>query len=224
MSKLFVAGCSVSDYTKVDTVYGEYLSEKLNYEYVHEGAGCGSNWRIWRKITNHILNGNLTPNDLLVVQYTTIERREIWSRDNYILKNEKIELREDYKDGGNLVRFKTGSHTWQQRDNEKKFFKLYEEYFLSEDFENEVFNTQNLMFQTLLKHSNIPTIFLGFYLSVEQKNMTLLPEFENNSYLGLNRFLEKQYLLENDNGHFSDLGHQMVANKLYDYIKEKNKI
>ena len=150
MKKLFVAGCSVSDYTKVDKVYGEYLSEKLNYEYVHEGAGCGSNWRIWRKITNHILNGNLTPNDLLIVQYTTIERREIWSRENYISKNEKIELREEYKDGGNIVRFKMGSHAWQQREGEKKFFKLYEENFLSDDFEKEVFKTQNVMFQTLL--------------------------------------------------------------------------
>lgn len=221
MKKLFVAGCSVSDYTKVDKVYGEYLSEKLNYEYVHEGAGCGSNWRIWRKITNHILNGNLTPNDLLIVQYTTIERREIWSRENYISKNEKIELREDYKDGGNIVRFKMGSHAWQQREGEKKFFKLYEENFLSDDFEKEVFKTQNVMFQTLLKNYNIPTIFLGFYLSLEQKTMTLLPEFEENSYLGINRFLEEKYFLENDNGHFSDLGHQMVSEKLYDFINLK---
>ena len=47
--KLCVAGCSFSDYTKVDKVWGEYLAEKLDVDYLHEGAGCGSNWRIWRQ-------------------------------------------------------------------------------------------------------------------------------------------------------------------------------
>ena len=30
MSKLIVAGCSVSDYTNVKKVWGEYLAEQLN--------------------------------------------------------------------------------------------------------------------------------------------------------------------------------------------------
>jgi hypothetical protein len=78
MSKLIVAGCSVSDYTNVKKVWGEYLAEQLNYEYVHEAAGCGSNYRMWRVLTTHILNGNITANDTVVVQYTTLERNEFW--------------------------------------------------------------------------------------------------------------------------------------------------
>lgn len=223
MRKLFVAGCSVSDYTKVEKVYGEYLSEKLNCDYVHEGAGCGSNWRIWRKITNYILNGELTSNDLLVVQYTTIERKEVWSKENYKMNNEKILLREDYKDGGNLVRFKVGSYDWQQIDYEKKFFNLYENCFLSIDYEREVFKTQNLMFQTMLKYFNIPTVFLGYYLSLNKNTMDLLPEFKKNSYVEIPHVLDRKYCLENDWWHLNDLGHQMVADKLYEYIVDKKK-
>ena len=50
--KIAVAGCSVSDYTGegVERVYGEILAESLNVEYIHEGAGIGSNYRMWRKI------------------------------------------------------------------------------------------------------------------------------------------------------------------------------
>ena len=79
-SKICVAGCSFSDYTKVDKVYGEYLAEKLGYDYLHEGAGCGSNWRIWRQVYKNIRDHHLTSNDILIVQYTITERQEFYSR------------------------------------------------------------------------------------------------------------------------------------------------
>ena len=84
--KLFVGGCSVSDYSQVNYVYGELLAKKIDCEYIHEASSCGSNWRIWRKIINHIMSGNLTSNDLLIIQYTTLERKEFWT------KNERIAL------------------------------------------------------------------------------------------------------------------------------------
>ena len=70
--KVIVGGCSVSDYTgaEVDRVYGEILSERLNAEYIHHGSGCGSNYRMWRKITNLIMNGEISDKDLIIMQYT----------------------------------------------------------------------------------------------------------------------------------------------------------
>jgi hypothetical protein len=45
--KLCVAGCSFSDYAgDVANVYGAILAEKLNVDYIHHGAGSGSNYRI----------------------------------------------------------------------------------------------------------------------------------------------------------------------------------
>ena len=158
IKKLFVAGCSVSDYTNVDKIYGELLSEKLNCTYIHEGAGCGSNWRIWRKIINYIINGDLTSDDLLIIQYTSFERKEFWSNIEKDMITGKIKIREKYKNGGNLIRFKIDSYKWHKQ-YEKKFLKIYEENFINIDYEKDVFNTQNIMFQELLSKYNIKTIF-----------------------------------------------------------------
>ena len=63
MTKLIVAGCSVSDYTCVDKVWREYLSDQLTIPYMHEAVACGSNYRIWRKLSSHIINRTITPDD-----------------------------------------------------------------------------------------------------------------------------------------------------------------
>jgi hypothetical protein len=215
--KLFVAGCSVSDYTHVDKVYGEYLSERLDYDYVHEAAGCGSNWRMWRVIINHIIDGNLTKNDLLVTQYTSTERREFWTSHDIIQKHGNINLRERYKMGGNIIRFKMDSHTWQHNKKEKEFFKLYEN-FIDGHFEHDVFNTQNLMFQTLLKNYEIPSIFFDFSgrnSFIESLNTNIFNVNELND--------DADFFLKNDMFHFNEKGHEYVGNKLFRYINSKLK-
>ena len=217
-SKLFVAGCSVSDYTLVDETYGDMLSKKLKYDYIHEAAGCGSNWRMWRKITNHIINGNLTKNDLLIIQYTSNERREFWTMDEVDYINGKINIREKYENGGSIIRFKTQSHTWQVLNEEKTFFKLYEENFLNSDFEDEVFRTQNFMFQHLLKTYNIPVIFFNFY-----GGQTFIKELESKIFEITEIRNDPNFFLENDMFHLNHYGHEYVSNKLLEYIIE-NKI
>ena len=67
MANLLVAGCSVSDYTQVDKVWGEYLAEDLGLNYIHEGAGCGSNWRMWRVIVDAVKTKQITPNDIVIL-------------------------------------------------------------------------------------------------------------------------------------------------------------
>lgn len=217
MRKLFVAGCSVSDYTKVDNVYGEYLAEKLNYEYVHEGAGCGSNFRMWRRITKHIIDGNLSPEDLLVVQYTGIERREFWSRHlvKTLTPNKKEKIREPY-DSGELIRFKLGSYTWQKTKQEILLHQLLEENCINEAYDKEMFDTQHLMFQCLLKEFNIRTIFLGAYIK-KDIHMQLIPFFEKNYVSCDEMWGDENYLV--DIGHFNDNGHRKVAEKIYNLMQ-----
>lgn len=219
MGKVFVAGCSVSDYMDVDVVYGELLAKKLGYEYVHEGAKCGSNWRIWRVITNHIINGNLTSDDLLIVQYTSFERREFWTRNQRAQPLLDLQIRERYNVlDGDIIRFKTNAFTWQDFTNEKKFFHQYENSFLNEDFETEIFNTQNLMFQCMLKEYQIPIIFFGFYH--HQFNIKRIPYYEN-SFFDTDEIRHDPEFLLPDGGHLNKKGHNYVADKLYEFIQTK---
>lgn len=218
--KLFVGGCSVSDYTNVETTYGEMLSKMLNFEYVHEAAGCGSNWRIWRTITNHILNGNLTSDDLLIIQYTNFERREFWSRHQaYTYYTGYQPLREKYANGdGDIIRFKVKSHEWQITKEEKLLHSLYENNFVSSEFDFDVFCTQHLMFQCLLKEYGIKTIFMPLEGYVGW-NIKYIPYFEN-SVINLNEEWRKnEFHNITDLAHLNSKGHQHFANLLYNFIQ-----
>lgn len=227
MNKLFVAGCSVSDYTDVNEVYGEHLAKKLDMNYVHEAVSCGSNWRIWRRIVDHILRGNLTKDDLLIVQYTDTDRCEFWSRHHYehILPKKETKpqyLREKHHNYGEIIRFKLNSYTWQVIPEEVELFKLYENNFVNDEFNFEVTNTQHIMFQALLKEYNIPTIFFGIYSNYYYKRLKILPHFKE-SYFNINEIVmgkKNEYLIENDNYHFNDKGHKYVAEKLHEHIKK----
>ena len=117
--KLVVAGCSFSDYMEKNSyTYGEQLAAFLGRKYVHEGAGSGSNWRIWRTVGNMVYNSTLDVNDILIVQYTNTERQEFWSQyspDKPIIINGKKRrpLREEGPEDGSIIRYKMKAHTFQ---------------------------------------------------------------------------------------------------------------
>ena len=229
MRKLFVAGCSFSDFTKVSKVYGQFLAEKLGYEYVHEGAGCGSNWRIWRTITKHVMSGNLTPDDLLVVQYTGRERQEFFSS----LDKPSITYRPnsltylkvfDTVNNGNIIRYKAQAQDWQHNKEERDFFGLYEKYFLDAEFAREQFVTQNYLFQKMLLSNRINVIFIRSFRCPPLLESDVLPE-----YLPIFREpffsteLHKYNLEPDDYGHMNQLGHEIFAEWLFTHINNNNK-
>ena len=79
IDKVFTFGCSLSDYMwKVTKPYGQYVSEELNAEYIHEGAGCGSNERIFRKFFQYIREGSINTSTLVTLQFTELTRGELW--------------------------------------------------------------------------------------------------------------------------------------------------
>jgi len=215
--KLCVAGCSFSDYTEIDTVYGEILAEKLGYDYLHEAKGGGSNYRIWRRITNHVMNGTLTPNDLLIIQYTGYERDEFWSS---LFPYPYVGDFKDYEiyDTGILTQFKVHSHTWQHHPIASEFHLLKENHFSSYEFDTERFNCQHLMFQTMLLYKKIPTIFTrGIRIS---QLYEVLPEHEKMFFDDekTNIFDVKYHLTPDDYAHMNQEGHYVYADLLYDHI------
>lgn len=219
MPKLFVAGCSFSDNLPSPRNYGSKLAEKLGYEYVHKAKGIGSNHRMWRHLTNAIQNGELTSNDMLVVQYTNPERREFWSAVPRSKQELHADISEYYDARGTILKFKMDSHQWQSNQIEKDFMKMYQENFLSEKFEWEVFNHHNFMFQSMLAYHKIPTVF---YYSRYLNNYNVINEYKDQVFCEPESFIndESTFMdVVNDRFHLNDKGHSMLADMLYDFLK-----
>jgi hypothetical protein len=227
--KLCVAGCSFSDYTKVDKVYGEYLAEKLDFDYIHEGAGCGSNYRIWRRIVGHIINGTLTPNDIIVIQYTNPERKEFFSKNlpfPHQSYESKIRIAEPYQDGS-IIRYKYWSDAWQDYENDREFFKLYERDHINITYDREVFVVNHQMFQSLCSEYNMNVIFInGHYIGRNNLDFKINDKYSQYTFHEDESFM---YTMENrlapdDMGHMSVLGHTRYSEMLYNHIKSLNLI
>ena len=212
MKKLFVAGCSISTRCNAKTSYPEELSKLLNYELVNCTAGCGSNYRIWRMITKHIMDGNLTSDDLLVIQYTEPTRREFWSRfpkekDNY----------KDLYDAGTIIRFKFDSYVWQRTKEEIEFLKLYEFNFVNDVFESENFAVNNFNFQHMLKNHNIKVVFVKS-TRISVPDFFTFDEYKKCFYYDTSNLERVNNQSLKDTGHFSDKGHKLIAENLYQHI------
>jgi hypothetical protein len=216
--KLCVAGCSFSDYTKVDVVYGEILAQKLDYDYIHLAVGGGSNYKTWRTVTKLIIDENLTPNDLLIIQYTGVERDEIWSSvlPEYINDTDRYQ----FYDTGVITDFKMFSKTWQYHKTVQNFHTLKELHFTSNSFDLEKFEVFNVMFQSMLIYYKIPTIFIegirispaGYDILEEHKKYF----FEDSK----TQIKDRKYdLTPGDWSHLNTDGHHVYADLLYNHIK-----
>lgn len=148
--RVAVTGCSFSDYTGVEHVYGETLAYHLNAEYVHLASGCGSNDRSFRRIVESVEDNTLTKDDVVIIQLTNPERKEIISKyfsyskigkqkfeflNNEIISTNAIPVYEkvkayDAKLGDvDIVfnKYKHKSHVWQVNGTDKQIHKFYED-------------------------------------------------------------------------------------------------
>ena len=228
MDKIFIAGCSFSDWSQVEYNYGEYLGQTLEVPAKFYTSGCGSNYRIWRKIVPAITSGEITEKDLLIIQYTSVERKEFWSsfkspnaadygNNGHPIKGSS--MREEYGDG-EIIKYKVYADTWQNVIEEKTFFKSYEENFLYTPFEVELFNTYHTMFRGLLHQYKIPTIFLHTHYCY---NTHTLKEVTSpyQHYLDVRHLQVPELCFEKDTcSHLTEEGHKELANVLAGYIKK----
>jgi hypothetical protein len=216
MNKLVVAGCSVSDYTKVDKVWGEYVAKHLELEYMHLAVGCGSNSRIWRLLTTHIRNGTITSDDTVLVQYTAFERTEFWSA----LTDER-HMRDSYTEGS-VIRFKSDSHTLYS-GIESKLMKMYEQ-FIGFEFEQEKFINNHIAFQCLAKEYNIHNLYfvkVGKYGYNGEDVHPTISKYKDN-FLNYNDIFDnKKWHLKGDPFHLSATGHTILADRVIKVIESK---
>lgn len=198
---LYVFGCSASDRTEVPKCYGDYLADSLNLTYQHYAAGCGSNDRIFRNLLTLVKNKTITSKDLVIIQYTETTRTEYWS--SFV---NDVNLRDNY-DSGQILRYKINSGSWQPNKIEKKFFKLYEQYFLNETFEQEKFAAHNFALQCVLEKYNIDAWFLDIHGYLPLSFDTI--EYFKDRIISLPD--PKIHQLFFDDGHFHIEGHKKVA-------------
>ena len=222
--KVVVAGCSISDYTHVDEVYGELYAKKLGAEYIHLGAGCGSNFRMWRKLGQLIMSGTVTSKDIVIMQPTQIHRREDFrpfteGDEPLFGSNGKSLLNEKYNSEGSIIRYKPNAHkdVLANHPTEAKFAQL-RDHFVDPDFEKEVFRNQMDMFQGLCtaKDINLWIIDIGY-------TENLIDYVWNKGKVVPMRWIRLRHPLMDprhgrDDGHFSQEGHHVAADTLLNTI------
>jgi hypothetical protein len=221
--KVCVAGCSYSDYLPYNqVVYGELLAGKLGAEYLHEGAGAGSNFRIWRRVVELIMDNTLTPDDLLVVQYTGLERREFWSSTPSkppTGPDWRINTREPF-DGGAIVRYKNWAHTWNgQFPHDHLLFKHYELHHSSTAYSRRLFDVNHYQFQHTLRAMNIPTVFL-LSQHTPDGHLDMISPHKEVAYRPHVDWINntKNWYAPDDNAHLNDRAHAQLADQLADHV------
>ena len=228
LKRLITAGCSFSDYAQISKNYSEYLAEKLGIEHVPGyTSGCGSNYRMWRKLLSGIRRKEITSNDLLVIQYTEPSRKEFWSRhieDHYTNWDEKQSpIREPFGTG-QIIKFKINPPVYRSKE-EQKLFNLLEENFVDSEYDVELFENYHFSFLTTLETYKISTIFLEtiYKHDIPLYDCTFCTSLDiKNNIENFQRFPSDQYCLsEDDCSHLSDKGHRKVADLIYKHLQDR---
>ena len=243
--KIVVGGCSVSNSwghePSPDGVYGQILANQIGADYIHHSVDGGSNYRIWRKITQMVMNNDITDkynmpppeevitkDDIVIIQYTQSCREEFFSLKNpQEITNIRDEVEEcEVDDDGNIIRFKLDSHSIPHLNKyEKKFFELKEKYFTSINFDKEKFEYHHYLFHNLMMSKGIKVVYLmsskrplsnyGF----KDRNL-----FNKNGELHLNLFEDDEHLPSRwRKNHDEYLRHMDGAIDHYHFSKEGHK-
>lgn len=186
--KLFSAGCSIADRTHTTHCYGDYLAERMDYDYVHLAGGGGSNYRSIRQIVQAVASGEATPDDMIVIQFTDPTRKEMNS--SYLtgtslgqkLAREhtdscqisfdryKALLREgmsenlqsaniDITPAGVYTRYKNNSEEWQLCKQDQQLHLSYFKWAYDPALDLQNFIVQFRMLDAFLLHHNIPYMY-----------------------------------------------------------------
>ena len=208
--KLAVGGCSFSDYRYGITPYGKRLSEELDCEYIHAAACAGSNHRIWRVLTRHIIDKDLTAGDIILLQYRIIDRKEIWSPEPNPYDSPVESLDEPWEDG-KIFRLSVHSEEYSVCNIEKQYSK-YHNRCNNIEFNKEMFWTNHAMFDALCKQNNITLININTQYDRDNRVPGIV----------LDDILEEKEL-RLDTAHMNQKGHIVSALRILPELKTLSK-
>jgi len=223
--RLFAAGCSFTDHTTDQGIdpdrmqpYGQLLATQLGVDYWHEAAACGSNHRIWRRCATHVLDGNLTAQDLLLVQYTEYTRQEFWSARPWTLQCYPRHLVEPGPDQGSVIRYKQGAQAWQQHAENRDLFRAYEQDFVNLNWCQQQWRVQHAGFQHLLRHHHIRVVFLKTRAYAWGHDQ-LLPDFAAWAFAEPPEDARDPLSYIADGWHLSQRGHDLLCKRLLHHLQ-----
>jgi hypothetical protein len=244
--KVVVGGCSVSNSwnedPSIDEVYGQILANQISADYIHHSVDGGSNYRIWRKITQMVMNNDITDkynmpppeevitkDDIVIIQYTQSCREEFFSLKNpQEITNIRDEVEEcEVDDDGNIIRFKLDSHSIPHLNKyEKKFFELKEKYFTSINFDKERFEYHHYLFHNLMMSKGIKVVYLMSAKRPLSYSLTYRNLFNKNDEVHCILFEDNNEYLRHIDGfidhyHFSKKGHEYVADELKKRLEQQ---
>lgn len=167
MPTLAVGGCSYSDYTMVDKVYGEYCAEDIGYNYLHLARGGSSNHRTFYVATKAIEEQRLVRGDVIVLQYTdphrkifpTFPQKKLGPVTNTYGPGNPEKHKTAYGDAWSTD-FKMHSHDWQYHERTKNAHLAFEEACFNNEFDTDYLLTQHIMFEALCKQKGIHLVIL----------------------------------------------------------------
>ena len=197
MVKIAVGGCSFSDRRYGIVPWGDTVATLQNKTYIHEAASAGSNFRIWRRLTNHIQSGNLSKGDIIIVQYTNIDRAEAWSPHIHTV-NPQEPISEPYE-GGTLLRLTPHFDQHAVNKYERRLADCHV-YFNNNKFNIEQFYSQHYMFASMCKQHKIQLRILN----TAYDGSTRIPDIDATDIL-------KDPDLCLDSSHPNQAGHDRIA-------------
>ena len=186
--KLFSAGCSIADRTHTTHSYGDFLAQMLDYDYVHLAGGGGSNYRSIRQIVQAVGSGEATSEDMIVIQFTDVTRKELNSsfltstdHGNKVAKthvdecniafqrhsallgegsSEKLQCQNiDITPAGIYTRYKNNSEDYQLTTQDQELHLNYFRYSHEPDLDLQNFIVQFKMLDAFLLLHDIPHVY-----------------------------------------------------------------
>lgn len=207
---LVVGGCSFSSNFALpeNICWPNFVAGKLNTDLINESRIQGSNWRIWRTITNRVLQKTIKKTDIVIIQYTEVHRQEVWSPIAPYTPDTRVE--EPY-DGGKLFKFKFGSHMYG-KGLEKPLSQLLLKC-SNEKYELERFTVHHNLFCGFLENKGFKKVY---FLDTTYGSLNNI--VHESLYPIINgRQLLKDHLPD-DPWHLSELGHRRAADLVYKFI------
>tara|TARA_B110001454_G_scaffold31891_1_gene31207 strand:- start:739 stop:1284 length:546 start_codon:yes stop_codon:yes gene_type:complete len=175
------------------------------------------------------VNEVITKNDIVIIQYTAMNRQEYFSLNRYTVKLSRDWVEPyDRDDGGEIIRYKVDSYNILNKNKyEKKFFELKEKYFTSNKFDEERFEYNHYLFHNLMMSKGIKVVYLvSPNKPLDNYSWDYRHLFNKNGELHVTLLEDNDEYLRHMDGvidhyHFSKKGHEYVAIELEKFIKEK---
>ena len=215
--KIVTAGDSFTygeELTDLQRAWPYVLGKKLNYDVVNLGRPACSNDRIFRLMFEYLIDFNNSKPDLVVIGWTSPGRMEFADDIGH------YDVWPGY--GGNL--FTRDGCSWRQE------LVNYINTYHNSEYLHKKFLQQVIMMQSFLTSKNIRYVMLNtlqneYYKQHPIKNpdrSDYFKEIDKTQFIGFNESGMIEWVegcKKGPNGHFLEKGHEIVANQIYEHIR-----